>query len=131
MELLTVAIPLRVNQLRCSCRQFSVVVPAAALSAAQSPQREKNNRRQEIIIRSNVDCCVDEGTVITFWLTIRFNPMANLRRTAFQRKVRQTHGSQGDCPRTSNSGSARPLFKVRSVATVSETCAPTTQTDKK
>ena len=32
---------------------------------------------------------------------------------------------------TSNSGSARPLFKVRSIETVSETCAPTQGSEKK
>jgi hypothetical protein len=32
---------------------------------------------------------------------------------------------------TSNPANTRPVFKVRSIETISETCAPTTQSDKK
>ena len=77
--------------------------------------------------------CVDEKDGHYILVDDRgLNPMADLEAEGFPTEGFAKHmGHKVTVRGTSNSGSARPLFKVRSVETVSETCAPTTQTDKK
>src|ERR1019366_135581 len=62
------------------------------------------------------------------------SPVADLEADGFPTEGFAKHmGHKVTVRGTSNSGSTRPVFKVRSIETISETCAPTPtpQPDKK
>ena len=60
------------------------------------------------------------------------NPVADLEADGFPTEGFAKHmGEKVTVRGTSTSGSARPVFKVRRIETLSETCAPTSQSDKK
>lgn len=77
--------------------------------------------------------CVDqqEGRyVLTDDRTL--SPVADLEADGFPTEGFAKHvGHKVTIRGISSSGSARPVFKVRTIETVSETCAPNTQSDKK
>ena len=60
------------------------------------------------------------------------SPVADLEADGFPTEGFAKHmGHKVTVRGTSNSGSTRPVFKVRSIETISETCAPKPQSDKK
>ena len=113
---------------------LAIVVPSAALSAAQSPRSEKKTTAgKKSSSGATLTGCVDERDGHYILVDDRgLNPMADLEADGFPTEGFAKHmGHKVTVRGTSNSGSTPPRFKVRSVETVSETCAPTTQTDKK
>jgi len=113
---------------------LAIVVPSAALSAAQAPQSEKKTTAgKKSTSGATLTGCVDERDGHYILVDDQgLNPMADLEADGFPTEGFAKHmGHRVTVRGTSNSGSTRPRFKVRSVETVSETCAPTTQTDKK
>jgi hypothetical protein len=113
---------------------LAIVVPSAALSAAQAPQsKKKTTAGKKSSSGATLTGCVDERDGHYILVDDRgLNPMADLEADGFPTEGFAKHmGHKVTVRGTSNSGSTPPRFKVRSVETVSETCAPTTQTDKK
>jgi hypothetical protein len=113
---------------------LAVAVPVAAVSAAQAPPSEKKAPAgKKTSSGASLTGCVDEKDGHYILVDDRgLNPMADLEADGFPTEGFAKHmGHKVTVRGTSSSGSTRPRFKVRSVETVSETCAPTTQTDKK
>ena len=114
---------------------LAVLVPSAALSAAQAPdsQKKATGRQENAASGASLTGCVDEKEGHYILVDDRsLNPMADLEADGFPTEGFAKHvGHKVTVRGTSNSGSTRPVFKVRSIETVSETCAPTTQSDKK
>jgi hypothetical protein len=113
---------------------LAVVAPSAGLSAAQTPNSEKKQTGKKTVTSgTSMTGCVDEKDGHYILVDDQgLNPMADLEANGFPTEGFAKHmGHKVTVRGTSNSGSTRPLFKVRSIETVSETCAPTTQTDKK
>jgi hypothetical protein len=135
MELLTVVISLRLPPaLLMMSVILAVVVPAATVCAAQAPQSEKKTPAgKKTSSGASLTGCVDERDGHYILVDDQgLNPMADLEADGFPTEGFAKHmGHKVTVRGTSNSESTRPRFKVRSVETVSETCAPTTQTDKK
>jgi hypothetical protein len=130
-----VVIPLRIQP--ASMLMSAVLaagLSAAALSAAQSPQSEKKAPAgKKTASGASLTGCVDERDGHYILVDDQgLNPMADLEADGFPTEGFAKHmGHKVTVRGTSSSGSTRPRFKVRRVETVSETCAPTTQTDKK
>jgi len=135
MELLTVVIPLRLQRaLLVTSAVLALAVSAAAVPAAQAFQSEKKAPAgKKTSSGASLTGCVDERDGHYILVDDQgLNPMADLEADGFPTEGFAKHmGHKVTVRGTSNSGSTRPRFKVRSVETVSETCAPITQTDKK
>jgi hypothetical protein len=113
---------------------LAVVAPSATIFASQAPNSEKKQTGKKTVTSgASMTGCVDEKDGHYILVDDQgLNPMADLEAEGFPTEgFAKYMGHKVTVRGTSNSGSARPLFKVRSVETVSETCAPTTQTDKK
>jgi hypothetical protein len=111
---------------------FAGMAPAAALSSPQAPDTgEKATGRKPA--GSSLTGCVDQKEGHYILVDDRnLNPVADLEADGFPTEAFAKHvGHKVTVRGTSSSGSTRPVFKVRSIATVSETCAPTPQSDKK
>ena len=115
---------------------ISVLAPSAALlSAAQAAEGQKKvpASQKKAASGTSLTGCVDEQDGHYILVDDRnLEPVADLEAEGFPQEGFAKHMGQKVTVRgTSNSGSTRPVFKVRSVETVSETCAPTPQSDKK
>jgi hypothetical protein len=114
---------------------FAVLVPASALSAAQAPEggKKAETDKKQVAAGSSLTGCVDEKEGHYILVDDRnLNPVADLEADGFPTEAFAKHvGHKVTVRGTSSSGSTRPVFKVRSIETVSETCAPTPQSDKK
>ena len=114
---------------------FAVLAPAANLSAAQAPnsQNKAPNSNKKAASGSSLSGCVDEKEGHYILVDDRsLNPVADLEADGFPTEGFAKHvGHKVTVRGTSNSASTRPVFKVRSIETISETCAPTPQSDKK
>src|SRR5215471_7658428 len=111
-----------------------VLTPPATLLAAQtSNSQKKASTSKKTASGATLTGCVDEKDGHFILVDDQgLNPIADLEADGFPTEGFAKHmGHKVTVRGTSNSGSTRPRFKVRSVETVSETCAPTTQTDKK
>jgi hypothetical protein len=112
---------------------FAVLAPSANLSAAQAPNSQKkapNNKKAAS--GASLSGCVDEKDGHYILVDDRsLNPVADLEPDGFPTEGFAKHvGHKVTVRGTSSSASTRPVFKVRSIETISETCAPTPQTDK-
>jgi hypothetical protein len=112
---------------------FAVLAPSANLSAAQAPNSQKkapNNKKAAS--GASLSGCVDEKDGHYILVDDRsLNPVADLEADGFPTEGFAKHvGHKVTVRGTSSSASTRPVFKVRSIETISETCAPTPQTDK-
>jgi hypothetical protein len=111
------------------------LVPAAALSAPQALEngKEAQTGKKQAASGSSLTGCVDEKEGHYILVDDRsLSPVADLEADGFPTEGFAKHmGHKVTVRGTSSSGSTRPVFKVRSIETVSETCAPTPQTDKK
>jgi len=114
---------------------FAVLAPSANLSAAQAPNSQKKapNSNKKAASGSSLSGCVDEKEGHYILVDDRsLNPVADLEADGFPTEGFAKHvGHKVTVRGTSNSASTRPVFKVRSIETISETCAPTPQSDKK
>jgi hypothetical protein len=112
-----------------------MLASAAALSTAQTSNSEKKPQTGQKKAASGVSLtgCVDEKEGHYVLVDDRsLEPVADLEAEGFPTEGFAKHmGHKVTIRGTSNSASTRPVFKVRSIETVSETCAPTTQSDKK
>ena len=113
---------------------IAVLAPAAALSAAQAPGSPKKAQtgKKQAASGSSLSGCVDEREGHYILVDDRnLNPVADLEADGFPAEGFAKHvGHKVTVRGTSSSGSTRPVFKVRSIETVSETCAPKPQSDK-
>jgi hypothetical protein len=113
---------------------FAVLAPAAALSGAQSPESGKKAQagKKQPASGSSLSGCVDEKEGHYILVDDRsLSPVADLEADGFPTEGFAKHvGHKVTVRGTSSSGSARPVFKVRSIETLSETCAPTPQSEK-
>jgi 3-oxoacyl-(acyl-carrier-protein) synthase len=114
---------------------FAVLAPATAFSAAQASGSGKNTQtgKKQAASGSSLSGCVDEKEGHYIMVDDRdLTPVADLEADGFPTEGFAKHvGHRVTVRGTSSSGSTRPVFKVRSIETVSETCAPTPQSDKK
>ena len=114
---------------------FAVLAPSANLSAAPAPnsQEKAPNSKKKAAPGSSLSGCVDQKEGHYILVDDRnLNPVADLEADGFPTEGFAKHvGHKVTVRGTSSSASTRPVFKVRSIETVSETCAPTPQSDKK
>jgi hypothetical protein len=121
---------------RASLVLFLVLVlapPAILLAAQPSNSQKKASTSKKSASGATLTGCVDEKDGHYILVDDQgLNPIADLEADGFPTEGFAKHmGHKVTVRGMSNSGSTRPTFKVRSVETVSETCAPTTQSDKK
>jgi hypothetical protein len=113
---------------------FAVLTPSANLSAAQAPnsQQKAPGSKKKAASGASLSGCVDEKEGHYILVDDRsLNPVADLEADGFPTEGFAKHvGHKVTVRGTSSSASARPVFKVRSIETISETCAPTPQSDK-
>jgi|ERR1035441_8077043 hypothetical protein len=114
---------------------FAGMAPAAALSAPQTLENGKKAQtgKKQAASGSSLTGCVDEKEGHYILVDDRsLSPVADLEADGFPTEGFAKHvGHKVTVRGTSSSGSTRPVFKVRSIETLSETCAPTPQSDKK
>jgi hypothetical protein len=114
---------------------FGVLVSSASPLAAQAPagQKKEQTGKEKAAPGSSLSGCVDQQDGRYVLVDDRnLSPVADLEADGFPTEGFAKHmGHKVTVRGTSNSGSTRPVFKVRSVETISETCAPTPQSDKK
>jgi hypothetical protein len=113
---------------------LSACAPTAVFAAVQSPDSQKAPAdSKKKASGTSLTGCVDqqEGHYV---LTDDRNlsPVADLEADGFPTEGFAKHvGHKVTIRGISSSGGTRPVFKVRTIETVSETCAPNTQSDKK
>src|ERR1039458_6358414 len=114
---------------------FAGMAPAAALSAPQTLENGKKAQtgKKQAASGSSLTGCVDEKEGHYILVDDRsLSPVADLEADGFPTEGFAKHvGHKVTVRGTSSSGSTRPVFKVRTIETLSETCAPTPQSDKK
>ena len=114
---------------------FAGLAPVAALSVPQVVENGKKAQtgKKQAASGTSLTGCVDEKEGHYIMVDDRnLNPVADLEADGFPTEGFAKHvGHKVTVRGTSNSGSTRPVFKVRSIETISETCAPTPQSDKK
>jgi hypothetical protein len=112
---------------------LAVLTPPMALSAVQAsnPKQEQTGKKKTAS-GSSLTGCVDQQDGHYVLVDDRnLSPVADLQAEGFPTEGFAKHMGQKVTVRgISSSGSTRPVFKVRSIETVSETCAPTPQSDK-
>ena len=113
---------------------LAVLAPQAAFAAVQEPQSQSQAQgNKKVASGASLSGCVDQQDGRYVLVDDRsLEPVADLEADGFPTEGFAKHmGHKVTIRGTSNSGSTRPLFKVRTIETVSETCAPTPQPDKK
>jgi hypothetical protein len=113
---------------------LAAVVLSAGLVGAQAPNiQKKAETGKKKVAEASLTGCLDEKEGHYILVDDRsLNPVADLEADGFPTEGFAKHmGHKVTVQGTSNSAGARPVFKVRSIETVSETCAPTAQSDKK
>jgi len=104
-----------------------------AIQAAAGPKGEQGKSKRKAAPASSLSGCVDEQNGRYTLVDDRnLEPVADLEADGFPTEGFAKHMGQKVTVRgTSITGSARPLFKVRSIEILSETCAPTQKPEKK
>jgi hypothetical protein len=114
---------------------LAVLAPQATFAAAQELQSQSKAQegKKKVASGASLSGCVDQQDGRYVLVDDRsLDPVADLEADGFPTEGFAKHmGHKVTIRGTSNSGSTRPLFKVRTIETVSETCAPTPQPDKK
>ena len=114
---------------------LAVLTPGATLSSAQASnsQNKAQTGKGKAAAGASLSGCVDEKEGHYILVDNRnLNPVADLEADGFPTEGFAKHVGHNVTVRgTTSSGSGRPVFKVRSIETLSETCAPTPQSDKK
>lgn len=113
---------------------LSVLIPVA-LPAAQAPasQKKQSETKKKAAPQASLSGCVDQQDGHYVLVDDRaLSPVADLEADGFPTEgFAKYMGHKVTVRGTSNPGSTRQAFKVRSVETISETCAPAAQSDKK
>jgi hypothetical protein len=111
------------------------LVLSTALFAVQAPggAKDEQGSKRKAVPASSLSGCIDEQNGRYVLVDERnLEPVADLEADGFPTEGFAKHMGQKVTVRgTSSSGSARSLFKVRSIETVSDTCAPTQKSEKK
>jgi hypothetical protein len=113
---------------------LGVLASSASLLAAQAPAGQKEQTgKKKAAPDSSLSGCIDQQDGHYVLVDDRnLSPVADLEGDGFATEGFAKHmGHKVTVRGTSSSGSTRPVFKVRSIETISETCAPTPQSDKK
>lgn len=114
---------------------LSVLAPSSGFSAAQEPGSKKvaQTGKKKVPSGASLSGCLDQQEGHYILANDRtLAPLADLEADGFPTEGFAKHvGHKVTVRGTSTSGSARPLFKVRTIETLSETCAPTPQSDRK
>jgi hypothetical protein len=114
----------------CSAAAVLLALLAAAPSAGSAPspttQQEKAPEKKAQPSGTSLTGCVDEQDGRYILTDDReLTPLANLEADGFPQEGFAKHvGHKVTVRGTSIPGSPRPTFKVRSITTVSESCAP-------
>ena len=103
-----------------------LIVFAAGIGAATSPEQKKSTPRQENTERTaSMVGCVDEQKGRYILVDDReLKKIADLEPDGFPVQGFAKHVGHKVVVRGTNTGGDTPLFKVRTVETVSEICAP-------
>jgi hypothetical protein len=105
-----------------------MIAESCALGAEQDNQKQESKEKAPPAkdAAASMTGCVDELEGSYVLLSDRtMNPIANLEADGFPREAFAKHvGHKVTVRGTSNSQGALPLFKVRTIETVSETCMP-------
>ena len=103
-----------------------------AVQAPVAPKKEQGSKRKAAPA-SSLSGCVDQQDGRYVLVDDRnLDPVADLEADGFPTEGFAKHMGQKVTVRgTSITGSARPLFKVRSIEILSETCAPAQKSEKK
>jgi hypothetical protein len=114
---------------------LSVVLAAAGNSApwaASSGQKQNKAKPDQKAKADSLTGCVDEKEGRYVLVDDRtLNPVANLEADGFETEGFAKHvGHKVTVRGTSNPGGAVPVFKVRSIETVSDACVPQQQQGK-
>jgi len=114
---------------------LAVVAPLATLSAAQASDSQKKGKdgKKTATSGASLTGCVDQKEGHYVLVDDRnLNPVADLEADGFPTEGFAKHvGHKVTIRGISSSDGTRPIFKVRSIDTVSETCEPTPQSNKK
>jgi hypothetical protein len=114
---------------------LAVFAPSVGVCAGQSPdgQKKTQDSKKKGASAASLTGCVDEKEGHYILVDDRnLSPVADLEADGFPTEGLAKHmGHKVTVRGTSTSGSTRPVFKVRSIETVSETCAPGSEADKK
>jgi hypothetical protein len=116
---------------------FAVLAPLSSLCDAQEPSSQKKvqtgQKKAASGSLSSLSGCLDQQEGHYIMADDRsLSPVADLEADGFATEGFAKHvGHKVTVRGTSTSGSTRPVFKVRSIETISETCAPTPQSNKK
>ncbi len=108
---------------------FGVMAGSCAMGAEQDNQKQEGKEKAPPPAKdapASLTGCVDELEGSYVLLNDRtMNPIANLEADGFAKEAFAKHvGHKVTVRGTSNSQGALPLFKVRTIETVSETCTP-------
>jgi len=104
-----------------------LVLAAGIPASAQTPAtQKKTDSKKKAASSSELAGCVDQQEGRYVLLDDRtMNPIADLDADGFPTEGFAKHmGHKVTLRGTSNPGSTRPAFKVRSIETISESCAP-------
>jgi hypothetical protein len=111
---------------------FAVLAPSSSLCAPQEPnsQEKVQTGKKKAVSGSSLSGCLDQREGHYILADDRsLSPVADLEADGFPTEGFAKHvGHKVTVRGTSTSGSTRPVFKVRTIETISETCSPT---DKK
>jgi len=109
------------------------LAPANPVFAQAAGTKQKTGNQAKGTSQATLSGCLDqqEGRYVLVE-DHSLEPIADLEAEGFPKEGFAKHLGQTVTIRgTSNPGSTRPLFKVRSIETVKETCAPAPSTEKK
>lgn len=104
-----------------------------AVPTAGNQKQDKAKTEQKAKTGSSLTGCIDEKEGRYVLVDERtLNPVANLEADGFETEGFAKHvGHKVTVRGTSSPGGAVPVFKVRSIETVSDTCAPQQEQGKK
>ncbi len=113
---------------------FSVLAPVA-LSSAQEPasQKKGSDSKKKAAPQASLSGCIDQQEGRYVLIDDRtMNPVADLDADGFPTEgFAKYMGHKVTIRGISNPGSTRTAFKVRSIETISESCAPASPSEKK
>jgi len=110
-----------------------VLAPANVVYAQAQGTQQKTPGKQKGTAEAMLSGCLDqqEGRYVLVD-DHGLQPVADLEAEGFPTEGFAKHlGHKVTLRGTSNLGGARPVFKVRNIETVSDTCAPASSTEKK
>jgi hypothetical protein len=113
---------------------FIVLAPVALLCAqAPATQKKESDGKKKAAPSASLSGCIDQQEGRYVLIDDRtMNPIADLDADGFPTEgFAKYMGQKVTLRGTSNSGSTRPAFKVRSIEKISDTCVPSTASLKR